>query len=40
MVCEVRPANKDGRVTYGANEFVIEGKVCRYVLKVPEVKRD
>ena len=40
LVCEVRPADTQGRVTYGVNEFVIEGKVCRYVLKVPEVKRD
>jgi hypothetical protein len=40
LVCEVRPADKDGRVTYGVNEFVIDGKICRYVLKRPEAKRD
>lgn len=40
LVCEVRPADNQGRIMYGVNEFVIEGKICRYVLKIPEVKRD
>ena len=40
LVCEVRQPDKQGRVMYGANEFVVDGKICRYVLKLSEVKRD
>ena len=34
LVCETRAPLKDGRVIYGANEFIIDKKVCRYTLEV------
>ena len=40
LVCEVRPADNQGRITYGTNEFVIDGKICRYVLQYPKTKND
>jgi hypothetical protein len=35
-VCEVRPPDKRGRVLYGANEFVQDGKICRWLLTLPK----
>ena len=38
LVCEVRAPDPSGRVHYGANEFIQDGKVCRHVLVYPAPK--
>ncbi len=36
VVCRQVTPSKDGKTYYGANEFVVEGKICRYVLVLKE----
>ena len=32
MVCETRAPDKNGKILYGANEFIYDKKICRWTI--------